>query len=208
MGVDVDIVWLATDSLEGDLQGIETADALLCAPASPYRSLVGALAALRFGREGRVPTLGTCGGCQHMIIEYARSVLGVEDAGHAEYDPYQSRLFITPLSCSLVGRSMPVRLEPDARVAAAYGAVRAVEQYYCNFGLNSEYQRTLRDGGFKVVGTDDNGEARLFELAGHPFYVGALFVPQIRSTPDEPHPLITAWLRAALDRARAARALL
>jgi CTP synthase (UTP-ammonia lyase) len=205
-GVDVDIDWLATNSLETNLHGIGVADALWCAPGSPYRSLLGAVAALRFGRERGIPTLGTCGGCQHMIIEYARNVLGFEDADHAEYDPYQSRLFITPLSCSLAGRTMPVRLEPGSRIASIYGAERIVEEYYCDFGLNPAYRGVLHDGGFGVVGVDDDGEARLFELPEHPFYIAALFVPQTRSTADEPHPLITALLSAAHDRATGAHA--
>jgi CTP synthase (UTP-ammonia lyase) len=199
LGVELRISWLATEPLEGDLDAVRTADALWCAPGSPYRSLLGALAALRHGREHGVPTLGTCGGCQHIIIEYARNVLGFEDAQHAEYDPYGSRLFVSELACSLAGRTMPVSLEPGSRPAALYGTTSVQEQYYCNFGLNPEHQRTLDEGGLRVVGFDDDGEARVLELPEHPFYVATLFVPQTRSTPAEPHPLVTGLLQAALD---------
>jgi CTP synthase (UTP-ammonia lyase) len=198
IGVDVDIRWLPTAELEADLSRVETADALWCAPGSPYRSLVGAVAALRIGREQGIPTLGTCGGCQHMIIEYARNVLGIEDAGHAEYDPYRSHLFITPLSCSLAGRPMPVWLESASTVAASYRGQGTVEQYYCNFGLNPFYRQSLEDGGFHIVGVDDDDDARVFELAAHVFYVATLFCPQARSTFEAPHPLVTEWLRSAL----------
>jgi CTP synthase (UTP-ammonia lyase) len=99
---------------------------------------------------------------------------------------------------------MPVSLDPGSRVAAHYGTTKAQEEYYCNFGLNPEHQRTLDDGGLRVVGFDDNGEARILELAEHSFYVATLFVPQTRSTPERPHPLVVAFLRAALDRAGAA----
>jgi len=204
--VEAEVVWLPTEPLEGDLAPVVAADAVWCAPGSPYRSLDGALRALRFAREHGVATLGTCGGCQHMIIEYARNVLGFADAHHAEYDPYQSTLFVTELSCSLVGRTMPVNLTPGSRAATLYGAERVEEQYYCNFGLNREHQESLVAGGFLVVGVDDDGEARVLELPDHPFYLATLFVPQTRSRPERPHPLVTALLQAAHDRAIAGRA--
>jgi CTP synthase (UTP-ammonia lyase) len=203
LGVEVRVSWLATEPLERDLDAVRAADALWCAPGSPYRSLLGAVRALRHGRENDVPTLGTCGGCQHIIIEYARNVLGFEDAQHAEYDPYGSRLFVSELACSLAGHTMPVSLEPGSRAATLYGATKVQEQYYCNFGLNPEHQRTLDEGGMRVTGFDDDGEARVLELPEHPFYLATLFVPQTRSTPETPHPLISGFLQAALDRSGA-----
>src|SRR5437763_1442167 len=95
-----------------------------------------ALQAIRYARERSVPLLGTCGGCQHIVIEYARHVLGVTDAQHAEYDPYASTLFVTPLSCSLVGQRLPIHLTPGSCTSAFYGGKTEVEEnYYCNFGL-------------------------------------------------------------------------
>ena len=197
----MEIAWASTELLQADLGPVRAADALWCAPGSPYRSMRGALSALRLGREQGVPTIGTCGGCQHMIIEYARNVLGVEDAQHAEYDPYGSRLFVSELSCSLVGKTIPVNLVPGSRAAVLYATSRVHEQYYCNFGLNPEYRQALHDAGMQVVGVDDDGEARVLELPEHPFYLATLFVPQVRSTPEQPHPLAVALLQAALDRA-------
>ncbi|MBB5085173.1 CTP synthase C-terminal region-related (seleno)protein [Nonomuraea endophytica] len=198
LGVGVDIRWVATEPLETDLAGVEAADVLWCAPGSPYKSLAGALGALRHGREHGVPTLGTCGGSQHMVIEYARNVLGYADAHHAEYDPYASTLFVSELACSLVGKTMSVTLTPGSQVATLYGRTEAEEQYYCNFGIDPARQATLHDGGFRVTGVDGDGEARVLELPGHPYYVATLFVPQNRSRPEAPHPLVTGLLRAAL----------
>jgi CTP synthase (UTP-ammonia lyase) len=200
LGVEVRVRWAPTAPLERDLGPVATADALWCAPGSPYRSLRGALAALRHGRERGVPTLGTCGGCQHMIIEYARHVLGVQDAAHAEYDPYASTLFVSELTCSLAGRTMAVRLEPGSRVAALYGATLVHERYYCNFGLDPARRRELEDGGLRVSGVDADGEARVLELPDHPLYLATLFVPQARSTPERPHPLALGLLQAARER--------
>jgi CTP synthase (UTP-ammonia lyase) len=203
LGLQVSVDWLPTEPLEGDLGSVATADVMWCAPGSPYRSLVGALAALRFGRENALPTLGTCGGCQHIILEFARNILGFNDAQHAEYDPYASRLFISALTCSLAGKTMPVNLKPGSVAARCYGQGRVAEQYYCDFGLNPTYRQTLEEGGLAVTGVDDNNEARVFELPGHPFYLATLFVPQTRSTAEKPHPLVTALLSAGANRERA-----
>jgi CTP synthase (UTP-ammonia lyase) len=135
------------------------------------------------------------------VLEYARNVLGFEDAQHAEYDPYASDLFITELSCSLAGQKMAVQLSADSRAAQLYGRTEISERYYCNFGLNPKHQQLLDDGGLRVVGVD--GEARVLELPDRRFFVATLFVPQLSSSPESPHPLITAYLRAAVpDRIR------
>jgi CTP synthase (UTP-ammonia lyase) len=149
-----------------------------------------------------LPLFGTCGGFQHVVLEYARHVLGFVDAGHAEYDASASRLFITPLSCSLVGTTMAVQLEPGSRAALAYGATEATERYYCNFGLNPTHEDDLIAGGLMVTGRDANGEARVVELPHHDFFIATLFVPQTSSTPEAPHPLIGAFIAAVQTRAR------
>lgn len=149
-----------------------------------------------------MPTLGTCGGCQHIILEYARNVLGFNDAQHAEYDPYASRLFISALTCSLVGQTIPVTLTPDSIARRCYRTGRVQETYYCNFGLNPDCRQALQAGGLRITGVDDDGEARVFELAGHPFYLVTLFVPQTRSNAEAPHPPVTAFLAAGISAAR------
>jgi len=152
--------------------------------------------AIRYAREHLIPCFGTCGGFQHMVLEYARNVLGFKDAQHAEYDPYASTLFISRLACSLTGREMQLRFTHGSQVARIYGALSATEHYYCNFGVASEYIALLKSGALQVTGSDSEGEVRVIELPGHPFFIGTLFVPQTRSTPQSPHPLVTAFLEA------------
>jgi CTP synthase (UTP-ammonia lyase) len=195
LGKSFELVWLPTDK-PADYQRFQ---GLFGAPGSPYRSFDGALSGIRFAREHRVPFLGTCGGSQHMMIEYARNVMGLADAAHAETEPYASCLFVTPLSCSLVGETMEVIVKSGSRAAAAFQAGRSMEAYYCNFGLNPVYQQRLEEAGLTITGTDINGEARIVELASHPFFIGTLFVPQARSRPGSPHPLILALCRAATE---------
>jgi CTP synthase (UTP-ammonia lyase) len=205
-GLPADAIWIGTDELATaeTVDVLEGYDALIVAPGSPYRSQHGALAAIEYARINDVPLLGTCGGFQHVVLEFARNVLGFADAEHAEYDPYGSLLFVTPLSCSLEGKTMTVHIEDGSRAAAAYRSSTAVEHYYCNFGLNPEHLDTLVRAGLRVTGTDQDGEPRVLELPDHPFFVATLFVPQTSSSPTSPHPLVLTLIEAAEGRTEAA----
>lgn len=137
-----------------------------------------------------------------MVLEYARNVLGYRDAQHAEYDPFASDLFVSRLACSLVGREMSVQFVPGSLVARCYGSDRAVEQYYCNFGVHPDRVGVLASGPLRIVGSDAEGDVRVIELPEHPFFVGTLYVPQARSKPGSPHPLVIAFLTIVADRSR------
>ncbi|MHB2000395.1 MAG: CTP synthase C-terminal region-related (seleno)protein [Solirubrobacteraceae bacterium] len=201
LGITIDAQWLGTIALrEVAWEKLEKFDALWCAPGSPYRSLEGALCAVRFARECDRPLLGTCGGFQHMVLEYARNVLGVVDAQHAEYDPYSSELFVSELSCSLAGNTMSIKLAADSLAGSLYGSGNVLEQYYCNFGLDPRHRQRLEDAGLRVVGEDQDGEARVIELPQLRFYLATLFVPQMHSAPGSPHPLVIGLLKAALTK--------
>lgn len=196
--LDVETVWLQTADIPSQPSSLlRTFDGLWIAPGSPYRNLAGALAAIRYARCDDRPLLGTCGGFQHVVLEYARNVLGLHDAQHAEYDPHASVLFIVPLSCSLVGKRMQVHLQAGSRAASAYGRLIAAEQYYCNFGLNPSMEQALDSGGLSIVGRDDSGEARVVEITRQRFFCATLFVPQLSSSQESPHPLICGFLLAA-----------
>ncbi|HEX6418587.1 MAG TPA: hypothetical protein VFZ77_08815 [Acidimicrobiales bacterium] len=200
VGLAVDAAWVATTDVGDAAADLASFDGLLVAPGSPYRSMDGALRAIGHARRDGVPLLGTCGGFQHVVIEYARNVLGVADAEHAEYDANASTLFVTPLSCSLAGQSMAVDVRPGTRAAEAYGAVAATERYYCNFGLDPARVDDLVAGGLRVSGIDADGEVRILELPDHPFFVATLFVPQASSTIVRPHPIVRAFVAAAASR--------
>jgi CTP synthase (UTP-ammonia lyase) len=193
-GMEVDSVWLSTAKIDQTL--FDRFSGIWVAPGSPYRNRNKTLWAIRYARENDIPCFGTCGGFQHMIIEYARNVLGFSDASHAEYDPYASNLFISSLSCALAGREMKLTFSSGSRAAQIYGGTSATEQYYCNFGVNPDHVSLLKSGALMITGSDIEGEIRVIELPGHSFFLGTLFVPQTRSTVERPHPLVTAFLRA------------
>lgn len=190
-----EVRWFETDGYAP--QDLGEADGVWAAPSSPFRSLDGALAGITWARERDVPLLGTCAGFQHGVIEFARNVLGVSGAQHAEYDSSSQELFIDELLCSLAGQVMTIRLE-DEVLRNVYGEKEALERYYCRFGLNPRYRSALEDAGLQTAGVDvTDGDVRILRLHGHAFFVLTLFVPQVRSHPDAPHPLITSFLRAA-----------
>ena len=104
---------------------------------------------------------------------------------------------ITPLACSLVGLEQPVTIVPGTRAASLYGPTAiATEPYYCNYGVNPDYERLLDAHGLRVSGRGGDGEVRIVELPPHPFFLATLFLPQARSTASAPHPLLAGYAAA------------
>jgi CTP synthase (UTP-ammonia lyase) len=124
-------------------------------------------------------------------------VLGIREANHEETSPQASILLISRLECVIAGRIRPVKLTAGTITAAAYGRNETTEQFRCSFGLNPSYRDEILKEPLRVAGADENGEARIVELAGHPFFIATLFLPQLSSSPSEPHPLVLAYLQAA-----------
>jgi CTP synthase (UTP-ammonia lyase) len=194
--VDVLCVWHPTEQIRN--QSIFCAmDGLWCVPASPYKSMEGALLAIRFAREQGLPFLGTCGGFQHAVIEYARNVLGWADAEHAETSPEAERAVIAPLSCALVETSNVVRFRPSSRIAAIYGCKEATEGYRCSFGLNAEFEAELLSKSLRPVAHDAAGAVRAVELADHPFFIATLFQPERAALQGQLPPLAKAFVLAS-----------
>jgi CTP synthase (UTP-ammonia lyase) len=127
-----------------------------------------------------------------------RNVAGLSDADHAESNPDAATPVIAALACSLVGKSAPVFLEPTCRTASIYGRWRVVERYHCSYGLNPAYRSAIEHAGLHVVGENDQGDARVVELAGHPFFIATLFQPQLESAQSAPAPLVRALVDAAI----------
>lgn len=165
-------------------------------PASPYRDADGALRAIRFAREQKRPFLGTCGGFQHAVIEYARNVLGWADAEHGELAPEARRAVITPLACSLVEATGSIRLAPYTRIAEAYPSLETEEGYRCSYGINPEFAQALLEGDLIPSGHDSAGDLRAVELLGHPFFVATLFQPERAALKGITPPLAVALLKA------------
>lgn len=190
----VESLWLSTGDI--DERVMNAFNGIWIAPGSPYKDMAKTVWLIQQARERMIPCFGTCGGFQHMVIEFARNVLGIHDAQHAEYDPYASKLIVSRLACSLAGKQMSISFAAGSRVATFYGTAASSEEYYCNFAVNPEYIHLLADSEFRIVGSDTEGDARVMEISSHPFFVGTLFVPQARSTKETPHPLVTAFIQS------------
>jgi CTP synthase (UTP-ammonia lyase) len=202
LGAPIEFRWLPTETIDSEAV-LAPFDALWCVPASPYRSMAGALRAIRFARERPLPFLGTCGGFQHAVVEYARNVLGWADAEHAETAPDAARPVIAPLACSLVEVTNKVQLLSGSRIAAAYGAAEATEGYHCRYGLNEAFRETLVSGALRVTAEDEAGDIRALELEDHPFFVATLFQPERAALTGRLPPLVAAFARAAVEQAAA-----
>lgn len=131
-----------------------------------------------------------------MLVEHARSLAGIPDASHAEYGPGGTPV-ITLLSCSLQDQTITIDLTPGSRLADLYHASQAVEHTTCSYGLAPEVQHIATENGLAVSATDDTGEVRAIERVDHPFFVGTLYQPQLRSAPGAPHPVFVGLLEAA-----------
>jgi len=194
--VDVEPVWMHTSTITQVDTQFAGFNGIWCVPASPYANMAGALAAIRYARERGLPFLGSCGGFQHALLEYARNVCGMPEAEHAETDPGAPLRLITPLACSLVEQSDEIVLAEGGQFRRAYGRERITEGYHCSYGLNREYESRIFRGGLRATAHDRNGEVRGVELARHPFFVAALFQPKRRALTNEVPPLVAAFVTA------------
>ena len=192
--------WVPTVDVAADPALLAGYDGLLIAPGGPYLSMDGALHAIRYARENDLPLLGTCAGFQHVLVEFARNVAGIDGADHAEVNPEAAELICVPLACSLVGQEHLVRLEPGTFAGQLYQVTDSVEPFYCTFGLNAGYRQPLERAGLRFSGFDDDGEPRILELPGHRFFLATLYVPQAAPVQDHPHPILAGFLDACRRR--------
>ncbi|MGF6332133.1 CTP synthase (UTP-ammonia lyase) [Pseudomonas sp. BS3782 TE3695] len=194
-GQDIQFQWLATDRINAATP-LNDFDGFWCVPASPYRDMDGALRAIRFAREQQRPFLGTCGGFQYAVLEFARNVLGWSDAEHGETSPEATRALLTPLTCSLVEAVDSIHLVEGSLIAKAYENAEIREGYRCRYGVNPEFERELLKQQLHAVGHDSAGDLRAVELKDHPFFVATLFQPERAALKGVLPPLVRALIEA------------
>lgn len=196
LGLQVDIKWIPTeDLLDKPEQILNGYDGLWCSPGSPYKSMTGALNGISYARTNNIPFIGTCGGFQHGVLEYARDVLDIKELRSDSFDPYQPNDYITPLSCSLVGQTKDILLLPDSYMAKIYQQTITSEKFNCSFGLSDEFCKKLTQNGYEIQGFDEEKNPRILILRNQGFFVLTLFQPQLNSSTEKPHPLISEYLR-------------
>ena len=213
LNLKVESQWIPTPSLTAPTgeKILESFDGLLASPGSPYKSFDGMLNGIEFARRRDWPFLGTCGGFQYALIEFARNVLGIADADSAENNSGSNNIVIYPVACAVTGRmggaprlsgKVPeIRLCPGSRLQSFYGEDKEIvtEEFFCNFEVNPEYEYCAMEAGFPVVARGTQGEIRALESPTHRFFIATLFQPQLSSTEKNPHPVILAFVQAAAD---------
>jgi CTP synthase (UTP-ammonia lyase) len=185
--------WHATDGL--DPAAVATAAGVWMAPGTPYRDRDAALVVIEHARTSGQPLLGSCGGFQHVVLEFARNVAGIEHAEHGEDVPDAAEAVVTRLSCSLIGQVRPVTAVPGTRAAAICGLEPFDGFHYCNYGLEPRFEAALVGAGLVVAGHAPDAGVEIVELPWHPFYFGTMFQPQMTPRPDgREHPLLETFL--------------
>ena len=167
-----------------------------CVPASPYADPLQMIEAIQYARESQLPLLGTCGGYQHAVLEFAKNVLGQKDAGNTE-DNTNTRLpLINAMFCSLREKPGQINFNNPSRLRSIYKSDFTEEQYNCGFGVNRELLHLFNDSDLVFTGFDKDNDPRAFELNNHPFFIGTAFQPERSALKQKNHPLITSFVQA------------
>ncbi len=211
---EVKVLWVNSESLnEANAQReLGQADGILIPGGFGYRGIDGKLVAARYARENKVPYFGLCLGLQCAVIEYARSVCGLERANSSEFDPGTTDAVIDLLpeqrDVEEMGGTMrlgtyPCRLVPGSLAMSAYGEEVVYERHRHRFEFNNEYRERLERAGLRATGlSPDMRLVEIVEASDHPWFLGTQFHPEFKSRPNRPHPLFRAFVGAALERAK------
>jgi len=212
--VGVDIKWIESEWLEkgGGEQQLASVDGIVVPGGFGYRGIEGKIKAAQYAREHEVPYLGLCLGMQMMVVEFARSVAGLEGANSTEFDthtphpvidllPEQRQVFDKGGTMRL--GSYPCRLVPGTRAAQAYGQEVAYERHRHRFEFNNKYREALTSRGLITSGLLQEGDlVEIVELEHHPWMVATQFHPEFKSRPNRPHPLFRAFLSTVMERSK------
>ncbi|KRF15288.1 CTP synthetase [Nocardioides sp. Soil797] len=220
----VNILWIASDECAtqaGAAKNLSDVDAICVPGGFGIRGLEGKLGALTYARTHGIPTLGLCLGLQSMVIEYARSVAGLEKAASTEFDPDTAEPVIATMEeqksfvegAGDLGGTMrlglyPARLKEGSVVHEAYGAAEITERHRHRYEVNNDYREQLESAGLIFSGTSpDNNLVEFVELPRevHPYYVSTQAHPEYKSRPTKAHPLFAGLIGAAIERQKELR---
>lgn len=211
--VEVKILWVHSVDLEKgkgwDL--VKSAHGILVPGGFGSRGIEGKIMAAQYARENKVPYLGLCLGMQLMCIEFARNVLGLEEAHSTEFDrstPHPiidlmlEQRTITDLGGTMRLGLYPCVLKAGSKAAACYNTSRIEERHRHRFEFNNHYRKMFEEAGMVFSGLSPDGKlVEIAEIADHPFMIGSQFHPEFLSRPMRPHPLFVGFIRAAKERA-------
>jgi CTP synthase len=193
---------------EGAAQTLAGVDGVLVPGGFGMRGVEGKIEAIRYARTRDIPYFGICLGMQCATVEFARRMLGLDDANSTEFDKDTHHPVISLMEEQLAVRkrgatmrlgAWPCRLTPDSRAMAAYGQELISERHRHRYEFNNAYRRMFEENGFTVTGASPDGMlVEIIELPDHPWFVAVQFHPEFQSKPTKAHPLFREFVAAAL----------
>ena len=214
-GVKVKIDWVSAEAVadDGPAVHLSRADGVLIPGGFGERGTEGKIAAVRYARENGLPFLGICLGLQMAVIEYARSVLGLNKANSTELssdtpDPVIALMSeqegIEDLGGTMRLGSYPCEMRPGSLAERLYGTDHVDERHRHRYEVNNNYRERLEESGLVFSGNSPDGVlAEIVEVPEHPFFIAVQFHPELRSRPERPHPLFHGLVEAAKQAHRA-----
>ena len=209
--VKVKTQWIHSEdlTLENIPRKMKDLDAILVAPGFGNRGTEGKVDAVRYARENKIPFLGICLGMQMAVIEYARNVLGIQDANSLEMDENCANPVINLMAdqkdVTEKGGTMRLgawdcKISEDSKVYAAYKSDLISERHRHRYEFNNEYLKQLTDAGLKVTGVNPKtGLVEIVEVEDHPWFVAVQYHPEYKNNVLNPHPLFVEFVDAALQ---------
>ncbi|QKZ13939.1 CTP synthase [Spirosoma sp. KUDC1026] len=207
----VKLEWIQSETLVDEHHCAETLrdlDGVLVAPGFGERGIDGKINAVRFVRENNIPFLGICLGMQMSVIEYARNVLGIENAHSTEMDPHtdapvinmmEEQKKVTDMGGTMRLGAYPCKIEKDSRAYQIYGKTQISERHRHRYEFNNDYLESFAKAGMRATGINpETGLVEIVEVASHPWFVGVQFHPELKSTVMNPHPLFVQFVKAGL----------
>ena len=208
----VELDWIDSEELtEKNLdQQLHNVDGILVPGGFGNRGTEGMILAAQYARVHKIPYLGICLGMQMAIVEFARHVLGYEDANSIELNPETKHPVIAlmpdqedieDIGGTLRLGSYPCILAEGSRSYELFGKKEIHERHRHRYEVNNAFRKELQEKGMNIVGTSpDNHIVEMIEIAGHPFYVGTQAHPEFKSRPNHAHPLFRGFIQAAVDK--------
>ncbi len=211
LGTNVVIKWVLSEDIEkhGTDEYLKEVDGILVPGGFGDRGIEGKIQAIEYARLHKIPYLGLCLGMQTAVIEFARHVANMPGANSTEFDP-QTKYPVIDLmphqhNVVMKGGTMrlgryPCNIQAGSKTAEVYGQTEIWERHRHRYELNNKYRQTLTDAGLVMSGlSPDNSLVEMIELPDHPYFIGCQFHPELKSRPDNPHPLFVGLIQAILD---------